>query len=158
MTETAVVLNVHMQAVSGRERDLENQLRALLEPTRKEPGCLVYELHCDPENPGKFMFYEKFKSQAALDLHVVAFGHAVNADMCFCPARHSNGNLFAQEEIRVLPESFCGIDGVVVGQGNHGHPQPFQPVIDFTGIVVGFPANTVQSGNVKHARGDGVNM
>lgn len=70
MTETAVVLNVHMQAVSGRERDLENQLRALLEPTRKEPGCLVYELHGDPENPGKFMFYEKFKSQAALDLHV----------------------------------------------------------------------------------------
>jgi quinol monooxygenase YgiN len=66
----ALVLNVHMQAQAGRERDLETQLRALLEPTRKEPGCLAYELHKDPENPGKFMLYEKFKDQAALDLHL----------------------------------------------------------------------------------------
>jgi quinol monooxygenase YgiN len=70
MTDTPIVLNVHMQALAGRERELETQLRALIEPTRKEPGCLVYELHSDPENPGKFMFYEKFRSQTALDEHV----------------------------------------------------------------------------------------
>ena len=72
MSEAPVVLNVHMQAVPGRERDLEAQLRGLLEPTRKEPGCLAYELHADPENPGKFMFYEKFESQAALDSHLAS--------------------------------------------------------------------------------------
>ena len=70
MSDAAIVLNVHMEAVSGRERELENQLRALLVPTRGEPGCIVYELHLDPENPGKFMFYEKFRSQSALDEHI----------------------------------------------------------------------------------------
>lgn len=70
MNEVPIVLNVHMQAVAGREGDLETQLRSLLEPTRKEPGCLVYELHKDADNAGKFMFYEKFKSQSALDLHI----------------------------------------------------------------------------------------
>jgi quinol monooxygenase YgiN len=72
MSETPIVLNVHMQAVSGREQDLETQLRCLLAPTRNEAGCLAYELHSDPENPGKFMFYEKFQSQAALDAHVAS--------------------------------------------------------------------------------------
>jgi quinol monooxygenase YgiN len=72
MSETPIVLSVHMQAVAGRERDLETQLRALLMPTRNEPGCLAYELHSDPGNPGKFMFYEKFQSQAALDAHLAS--------------------------------------------------------------------------------------
>lgn len=72
MSDSNIILNVHMEAVPGREQDLERELRALVAPTRKEPGCLAYELHRDPENPGKFMFYEKFKSQAALDEHVNA--------------------------------------------------------------------------------------
>jgi quinol monooxygenase YgiN len=70
MSNESIVLNVHMQAVPGRERELESELRALLVPTRKELGCLSYELHRDRENPHKFMFYEKFDSQAALDAHI----------------------------------------------------------------------------------------
>jgi quinol monooxygenase YgiN len=65
-----IVLNVHMKAVPGRERELESELRALLVPTRKELGCLTYELHRDGEDPHRFMFYEKFESQAALDAHI----------------------------------------------------------------------------------------
>ena len=70
MTETPIVLNVHFQAAPGHEKDLGRELHAMVAPTREEAGCLVYELHFDPEDPGKFMFYEKFASQAALDLHV----------------------------------------------------------------------------------------
>ena len=42
----------------------------LLLPRTQEPGCLVYELHFDPEDPSKFMFYEKFANQAAVDHHL----------------------------------------------------------------------------------------
>jgi quinol monooxygenase YgiN len=72
MSDGDIILNVHMEAVPGREQDLERELRALLAPTRREPGCVAYELHRDPEDPAKFMFFEKFKSQAALDEHVNA--------------------------------------------------------------------------------------
>jgi quinol monooxygenase YgiN len=65
-----IVLNVHLQAAPGQEKVLEQQLSALLEPTRAEPGCVAYELHGDPENPGKFMFHESFRGQAALDAHL----------------------------------------------------------------------------------------
>jgi quinol monooxygenase YgiN len=69
MTEIPVILNVHFQAVPGHEEELGKLLRGLVAPTRMEPGCLVYELHYDPEDPGKFMFFEKFASQSAVDEH-----------------------------------------------------------------------------------------
>jgi len=72
MEDDDVILNVHIEAVPGHEESLADQLLALVAPTRKETGCLVYELHRDWQNPGKFMFYERFASQAALDEHLAS--------------------------------------------------------------------------------------
>jgi quinol monooxygenase YgiN len=72
MKDSPIILNVHTQAVAGREADLGGAFHSLIAPSRQEPGCLVYELHVDPEDPGKFMFYEKFKDQAALDVHLAS--------------------------------------------------------------------------------------
>src|SRR5882724_5056811 len=65
-----VVLHVVMEAISGHEDELMSRLEALVGPTRSEAGCLDYRLHRDPERPGRFMFYERFASQAALDAHL----------------------------------------------------------------------------------------
>src|ERR1700741_5411565 len=70
MADTPIILNVHFQATPGHEEKLGAQLHALVAPTHEEPGCLVYELHFDPEDSSKFMFYEKFANQAAVDHHL----------------------------------------------------------------------------------------
>jgi quinol monooxygenase YgiN len=70
MTEAPIILNVHFEAAPGHEEKLGAALHAMVAPTHTEPGCLVYELHFDPENPAKFMFYEKFANQQALDDHI----------------------------------------------------------------------------------------
>lgn len=72
LNDNDVILNVHMEAVPGHEDELAAQLLRLVKPTRLEPGCLIYQLHRDPENFGKFMFYERFVSQEALDFHTVS--------------------------------------------------------------------------------------
>jgi quinol monooxygenase YgiN len=72
MTNDHVILNVHIDAGAGQEEKLAEQLRALVAPTRSEAGCLTYELHRDPQNPRKFMFYERFTSQTALDEHLAS--------------------------------------------------------------------------------------
>jgi quinol monooxygenase YgiN len=72
MTEAPIIINAHTQAAPGHEKELGSELHALVAPSRKEPGVLVYELHVDPEHPGKFMFYEKFANQAVLDLHLAS--------------------------------------------------------------------------------------
>jgi quinol monooxygenase YgiN len=72
MNNDHVILNVHIDAAAGHEEKLAEQLRALVAPTRSEAGCLEYELHRDPQSPGKFMFYERFSSQSALDEHLAS--------------------------------------------------------------------------------------
>jgi len=58
------------QARPGKEADLRAALTGLLAPTRKETGCLNYDLHASPENPAKFLFHENWTSKAALDAHL----------------------------------------------------------------------------------------
>ena len=72
-----VILNVHMKALPGHEEELFALLTQMVEPTRAEAGCMIYELHRDPADAGRFMFYERFVSQEALDFHV-ATPHLVN--------------------------------------------------------------------------------
>jgi quinol monooxygenase YgiN len=72
LTDDHIILNVHIEALEGRQEDLACELIALLAPTRQEQGCIAYELHRDFENDKKFMFYERFVNQAALDLHLKA--------------------------------------------------------------------------------------
>jgi quinol monooxygenase YgiN len=69
MSDNHFILNVHLEAVPGHEEELAEHLLGLVGRTRAEPGCLVYNLHRDPENPAKFMFYEEFTSKEAHEAH-----------------------------------------------------------------------------------------
>lgn len=58
------------QARPGKEAALREALIALLGPTRKEPGCISYDMHTSPEDPAKFLFYETWQSKDDLDAHM----------------------------------------------------------------------------------------
>src|SRR6476660_4105921 len=79
---------------------------------------------------------------APLDFRVVAFGNAVNAQVHFGSTGHSGGHFLAKEEVRKAAKGLKGVDGIVVGHGDDGHPPSLKPVVYFEGIVVGFPAHT----------------
>lgn len=56
-------------AAAGKEEELEQLLAGLVEPTRKEPGCLRYDLTRALDGPGEFVFIEEWESAATLDAH-----------------------------------------------------------------------------------------
>ena len=58
------------QAKPGQEAELKMALISLIAPTRKEAGCINYDLHVSPEDLAKFLFYENWTSKAALDAHL----------------------------------------------------------------------------------------
>lgn len=58
------------EARPGKETELRTALVGLVAPTRKETGCLNYDLHILPENPAKFLFHENWTTKAALDVHL----------------------------------------------------------------------------------------
>jgi quinol monooxygenase YgiN len=68
MNTITVVAN--FEARPGRETDLRSALVGLVAPTRKEDGCINYDLHGSPEHPGRFLFHENWTSQAALETHL----------------------------------------------------------------------------------------
>jgi len=56
-------------AAPGKESELESALAALVEPTRKEAGCLRYDLFRALDGSGDFVFVEEWESVETLDEH-----------------------------------------------------------------------------------------
>ena len=59
-----------IKAKPGKEKALEKMLRGLVAPTRREAGCLQYDLHLDKQQPGMFVFVERWESEAHLGAHL----------------------------------------------------------------------------------------
>ena len=70
MAQTYLTVVAEMTAKPGKEAELRAALLALIEPTRKEPGCVQYDLHEATDAPGQFVFYENWTSREALDVHL----------------------------------------------------------------------------------------
>jgi len=54
----------------GKEDELKQALIGLVAPTRKEDGCLNYDLHQLPDQPAQFLFHETWISKELLDAHL----------------------------------------------------------------------------------------
>jgi quinol monooxygenase YgiN len=59
----ALTLIVFLRAKEGQHLLLEAELRALVNPTRKEEGCLQYDLHRGADQPGTFLLHEAWASR-----------------------------------------------------------------------------------------------
>lgn len=57
------------RARPGREAELLEVLDGLVEPTRREDGCRLYELWRNRADPGEFTFVEEWSSDEALAAH-----------------------------------------------------------------------------------------
>jgi len=44
-------------------------LRPLVEASRAEPGCLVYQAHQSPDDPNVIFLYEQYADEAAYQAH-----------------------------------------------------------------------------------------
>lgn len=63
LPRNAVTLTVILRARQGQEGLLEAELRALIAPTRREEGCLTYDLHRAIEIPGTLLLHEVWASR-----------------------------------------------------------------------------------------------
>ena len=67
-------MSIHIIARFTARPDTIDALRTLLlgmlEPTRKEAGCVSYELLNNSADPTDFTFVEEWASQAAIDAHM----------------------------------------------------------------------------------------
>ena len=60
----------HIKAKPGQEQQVKEALLALVGPTRRESGCVRYDLHQSLENSGHFLFYEHWQNRRTLEDHL----------------------------------------------------------------------------------------
>ena len=70
LPKDAVTLFVQLRPRDGQEMLLEAELRALVGPTRKEDGCLTYDLHRSAEAPTAYLLHEVWASREAHSRHI----------------------------------------------------------------------------------------
>jgi quinol monooxygenase YgiN len=69
LPKEAVTLIVLLRAREGQETILEAELRALVGPSRKEDGCLRFDLHRSVDTPGALLLHEVWASREAHTEH-----------------------------------------------------------------------------------------
>jgi quinol monooxygenase YgiN len=70
MNAKPLTVIAQLNAKPGKESLVRQELRSLVAPSRKDAGCLSYDLHQAPDNPALFLFLESWTSKAHLDQHL----------------------------------------------------------------------------------------
>ena len=69
MAEDSLKVIAKVKSRPGKVNDLLSVLSSLVEPTRKEPGCISYTLLQNNEDPTEFALIEEWQSSTALQSH-----------------------------------------------------------------------------------------
>ncbi len=70
MAEQKLTVVAKIVAKPGLEEKVKAELLNLITPTRKEAGCINYDLHRSQDNKAQFLFYENWVSRQDLDDHL----------------------------------------------------------------------------------------
>ncbi len=64
-----VVLVVNWLAHAGKEHEVAAIFQKQAAAARTEPGCLMFQVHRHRDDPRRFLIYEQYKDDAALEAH-----------------------------------------------------------------------------------------
>jgi quinol monooxygenase YgiN len=70
MSENSIRVVARFAVKPDHVDHVKGMLAALIEPTRKENGCITYELLQNKNDPTDFTFVEEWTSKATLDQHL----------------------------------------------------------------------------------------
>ncbi|WP_341503705.1 putative quinol monooxygenase [Gallaecimonas sp. GXIMD4217] len=91
---TVLTCIARLEAKPGFEAKVRAELSKLLEPSRREEGCLNYDMHVVNDAPQVFMFHENWTSEAMLDQHL----QSEHIQACFAEI----GELLASVDVQRL--------------------------------------------------------
>ncbi len=70
MNSKPLTVIARVKAKSGKEAEVHRELMSLIDPSRKDPGCINYDLHRSHNDAACFMFHENWESREHLDRHL----------------------------------------------------------------------------------------
>jgi len=70
VSDVRIKVVAHVRAKAGKEEELKKVMLSLIAPTRKEAGCIRYELYQNKEDAADLTFVEDWENDAALNMHM----------------------------------------------------------------------------------------
>ena len=70
MSKNTLKVIAKITALEGKENDLQEVLIKLIEPTRKEAGCISYTLLNNLVDKTEYTFYEEWETGKDLEAHM----------------------------------------------------------------------------------------
>ncbi len=70
MNAKSLTVIAQIKAKPGKELEVRGELLSLIVPSRKDAGCVNYDLHQALDNPALFMFHENWASKTHLEQHL----------------------------------------------------------------------------------------
>ena len=65
-----IFVRITMNVLPEKQKELVQTLLSMIEPTRKETGCLGYAVFCDIEDKNRFILLEEWETREDLDHHI----------------------------------------------------------------------------------------
>lgn len=70
MNAELLTIVAQIQAKPGKESQVRQELLSLVAPSRKDAGCLNYDLHQALDNHALFLLHENWTTEAHLEQHL----------------------------------------------------------------------------------------
>ncbi|MGZ4955909.1 MAG: putative quinol monooxygenase [Methylobacter sp.] len=70
MLNKTVRVIARVTSLPDKVEELKGLLLSLVEPTRREQGCVSYHLFQDKTEPAEFVFIEEWANDSAIDAHM----------------------------------------------------------------------------------------
>ena len=64
-----ICLAVNLTVQAGREQETADMFRSYVKLVQTEPGCVRFDVHQSREERRKFLLYELYRDDAALEAH-----------------------------------------------------------------------------------------
>lgn len=59
-----------IKAKPGNEAAVATELHKLVEPSRRDRGCVNYDMHVSLDDPGLYLFHENWETKADWEAHM----------------------------------------------------------------------------------------
>mgnify|MGYP000414535465 CR=1 FL=1 len=81
-----IFVRITMNVLPEKQKELVQTLLSMIEPTRKETGCLGYAVFCDIEDKNRFILLEEWETREDLDHHIRShrFGVLLGSNTLLC--------------------------------------------------------------------------
>jgi quinol monooxygenase YgiN len=67
---SVIIVRITMKALMEKRTEMMQTLLSMIEPTKKEKGCLSYDVYCDPEDSHVSNLIEEWETREDLERHI----------------------------------------------------------------------------------------